>query len=83
MLAAAELPALSPEVEPFVRVRAPMVVLAHVRVIDGTGKPSVDDQNIVIENGRISRIEGARAVQQKAGMTVLDLHGYTVMPGTC
>ena len=81
LLAAAELPGLSPEVEPFVRVRAPVVVLAHVRVIDGTGRPSVDEQNVFIEGGRIARIEGAREVPPKAGTTVLDLHGHTVMPG--
>ena len=81
MLAAAELPVLSPEVEPFVLVRAPVVVLTHVRVIDGTGGPPVDDQNVFIEAGRVSRIEGAREVPQNAGTTMLDLHGHTVMPG--
>ena len=45
---------LSPEVEAFVRVQAPTVVLAHVRVVDGTGKPAVDDQNVVIEHGQIT-----------------------------
>lgn len=74
-------PKLSEEVRQFVRVQAPTVVLTHVRVIDGTGKPGVADQNVVIEEGRISRIEAATDVTQVAGMAVIDLHGYSVMPG--
>jgi imidazolonepropionase-like amidohydrolase len=70
-----------PEVQQFVRVQAPTVILTHVRVIDGTGKPAVADQNVVIEEGRISRIEIATDATQAAGMAVVDLHGYSVMPG--
>jgi imidazolonepropionase-like amidohydrolase len=79
--ASAEAPKLSPEVQAFVRVQAPIVVLAHVRVIDGTGKLPVLDRNVVIEQGRISRIEAARDLPETAGTMILDLHGYTVMPG--
>jgi imidazolonepropionase-like amidohydrolase len=81
ILALAQAPGLSPEVEAFVRVRAATVVLAHVRVIDGTGKAALDDQNVVIEGGRISRIEPGRDVPEAQGTKVLDLRGHTVMPG--
>ena len=74
-------PALSPEVQQYVRVQAPTVILTHVRVIDGTGKPAVSDQNVVIENGRIVRIEAASDVPGASGTSVLDLRGYTVIPG--
>jgi imidazolonepropionase-like amidohydrolase len=77
----AEAPKLSPAVEPFVRVHASVVVLAHVRVIDGTGKPVVEDQNVVIEHGKISKIENAHETPPKADTTVLDMMGYSVMPG--
>ena len=33
---------LSPLVQKYVRVSAPNVVLAHVRVIDGTGQPALE-----------------------------------------
>jgi len=72
---------LSPELEPFVRVHAPVVTLAHVRVIDGTGHPAVNDQNIVIEHGQITRIESLTDALPKPGVVVLDLRGYTVIPG--
>ena len=48
---------LSPLTQKYVRVNSPRVVLAHVRVIDGTGKPAVDDQNVVIEAARSSAIQ--------------------------
>jgi imidazolonepropionase-like amidohydrolase len=72
---------LSPEVQAFVRVQAPTVVLAHVRVIDGTGKPAVDDQNVVIQHGQITRIESGHATAPGPDTTVLEMQGYTVMPG--
>jgi len=77
----AEAPKLSPAVEAFVRVQAPIVVLTHVRVIDGTGKPSVEDQNVVIEHGKISKIENAHETPLNGDTTVIEMKGYSVMPG--
>ena len=54
--AAAQTPELSRTVKPFVRVDAAKVVLTHVRVVDGTGAPAVDDENVVIEAGKIVAI---------------------------
>ncbi|HUK46317.1 MAG TPA: amidohydrolase family protein [Terriglobales bacterium] len=72
---------LSPTVQKYVRVNAEKIVLEHVRVIDGTGKPAVQDQNIVIEGGKISAIMPGADVSAASGTAVLDLHGYSVMPG--
>ena len=55
----AKVTALSKEVQQFVRVSAAKVVLTHVRIIDGTGAAAVDDQNVVLENGKIRAIEKA------------------------
>src|SRR6202051_506053 len=79
--AAAEIPKLSPAVLAFVRVQAPTVTLTHVRIIDGTGKPAIDDRNLVIEHGRISRIEVGANAATAPGTTVVDLRGYSVFPG--
>jgi len=35
------------EVDPFVTVNAPLLALTHVRVIDGTGAPGIDDQTVI------------------------------------
>lgn len=37
----------------FIRVEAPVVALTHIRVIDGTGAAPLDDQTIVIADGKI------------------------------
>jgi imidazolonepropionase-like amidohydrolase len=77
----AQSPELSKTVQEFVRVRGPKIVLTHVRIIDGTGAPAVEDQNVVIEAGKIAVVEKGSDVAVTAGTTVLDLHGYTVIPG--
>jgi len=82
MLLSAQQPSsLSPLTQKYVRVNTPRVVLSHVRVIDGTGKPAVDDQNVIVEGGKIVAIQPGADAASRNGMTVLDLHGYTVMPG--
>jgi imidazolonepropionase-like amidohydrolase len=71
---------LSPEVKQFVKVDSPLVALTHVRVIDGTGAPARTDQTIVISNGKIASITDSRSATPKDAK-VLDLNGYTVIPG--
>ncbi|HEV2860589.1 MAG TPA: amidohydrolase family protein [Pyrinomonadaceae bacterium] len=65
----------------FVRVEAPTVALAHVRVVDGTGAAPREDQTIVIVGGRVQSIEASAAAKVPEGARVLDLTGYTVLPG--
>jgi imidazolonepropionase-like amidohydrolase len=72
---------LGPEVRKYVRVSAPRVVLEHVRIIDGTGAPPKPDQNIAIENGKIAAIGRGTDQPHSADVTVLDLRGYSVIPG--
>jgi len=72
---------LSPHVRGFVRVGAPTVALTHVRVIDGTGAAAVEDQTVVIANGKIAVVGAASAVKVPEGAEVLALAGYTVVPG--
>jgi imidazolonepropionase-like amidohydrolase len=74
-------PELSKAVQEFVRSSAGKVVLTHVRIIDGTGGPAVEDQNVVIENGKISTIDKGADVPTDKNTAVLDLHGRTVIPG--
>jgi imidazolonepropionase-like amidohydrolase len=75
------LPTLGPEVRKYVRVGTPRIVLTHVRVIDGTGAPPIDDQNILIVNGKIAGITAGADPPPSDGTTILDLRGYSVMPG--
>jgi len=77
----AQSPELSKTVQEFVRVRGPRIVLTHVRIVDGTGAAAIEDQNVVIEAGKIAGIQKGTDVTATAGTTVLDLRGYTVIPG--
>jgi imidazolonepropionase-like amidohydrolase len=70
---------VSPENKAFVSVDAPVVALTHVRVVDGTGGPAREDQTLVISGGKIQALGAAPPVP--AGAKVMDLSGYTVIPG--
>ena len=61
MVAADGLLAQTPAaIKPYVSEDAPVLVLDHVRVIDGTGAVPAEDQRIDIEGGRIVRVQSAK-----------------------
>ena len=65
----------------FVKIDAPVVVLVHARVIDGTGAPAREDQTLIIRDGSIAAAGDASAVTLPAGASTIDLTGRTVIPG--
>jgi imidazolonepropionase-like amidohydrolase len=71
----------TPGTKPFVAVDAPVVALAHVRLIDGTGAEPRTDQTIVLDHGRISAVGPSASTSVPAGAQTLDLTGATVIPG--
>jgi imidazolonepropionase-like amidohydrolase len=79
--AAQAVDSLAPEVRKYLRVGTARVVLEHVRVIDGTGGAAVPDQNVTIERGKITAISPGADLSPSDGTTILDLRGYSVMPG--
>ena len=72
---------ISPEVQKYVRVSAPVVALTHVRVVDGTGAAPKENQTIVISGGTIESVGDAGSATVPSGAQILDLNGYTVIPG--
>ena len=72
---------LSPQVKEFVKVDAPVVALTHVRVIDGTGAPAREDQTLIVSHGKIGSVGDAASASVPKDARVLDLHGYSVIPG--
>src|SRR5712664_2831991 len=72
---------LSSQVRGFVKVSAPVVTLTHVRVIDGTGAAAREDQTLVISKGKIESVSDAAPPNIPKDAEVLDLHGYSVIPG--
>ena len=75
----AQSPQLSPDVLRYVKVNAPVILLTHVRIIDGAGSAPLEDQSILIENGKITRI--SREIPAPPNVAVVDLHNHTVIPG--
>jgi imidazolonepropionase-like amidohydrolase len=73
--------ALGPQVQKYLSVSTPHVILEHVEVIDGTGGPPKADQNIHIDGGVITAIVAGADESQRTGTTILDLRGRAVMPG--
>src|SRR5579863_3707902 len=69
------------DVAEFVSIDAPVFVLNHVRVIDGTGTPAKEDQAVIVADGKIASIGAAGAAQIPTGAQILDRSGYTVIPG--
>jgi len=65
----------------FVKIDAPVVVLTHANVIDGTGAPARANQTLIIRDGSIAALGDAGTITLPAGAMVLDLTGRTVMPG--
>ncbi len=65
----------------FIRAEAPVIALTNVRIIDGTGSAPLEDQTIVISEGKIGVMGPTAATTFPADAKVLDLKGYTVMPG--
>ena len=73
--------AQAPDRQQFIRIEAPMIALAHMRVIDGTGAAPRDDQTIVISSGKIQSVELSATAKVPANAQTIDLQGYTVLPG--
>ena len=65
----------------FIKTDAPVIALAHVKIIDGTGAAPSEDQTILISGGKIAWMGSAAQASIPAGAQVMDLTGYTVMPG--
>ena len=72
---------LSPQLRPFVKVDAPVIALTHVRVIDGTGAAAREDQTMILSKGKIESVGSAASANIRKDVQVLDLHGYSVIPG--
>ncbi len=71
----------SSERQQLIRTDAAVIALTHVRVIDGTGAAPLEDQTIVISEGKVQSVAASEGAKLPTGAQVLDLKGYTVLPG--
>ena len=57
------------------------LVVQGGKLIDGTGRPPVDDAVITIRSGRFQAVGKRGEVTVPAGAEIIDVHGKTVLPG--
>ncbi len=65
----------------YIRTDAALVALTHVRVIDGTGAAPIEDQTVVISDGKIKSISPSANTSVPSNAKVIDLTGYSILPG--
>jgi imidazolonepropionase-like amidohydrolase len=61
--------------------RAEVTIFKGARIIDGTGKPALDNGALIVDGERITFVGPANKLKAPAGARVVDLRGRTVMPG--
>jgi imidazolonepropionase-like amidohydrolase len=64
-----------------IRENAPVIVITHVTLIDGTGAPALPDQSVVIRDGKIAAVGPTAQITTPAGGKVIDATGHTLIPG--
>ena len=73
-------PPLGPDVQPFIHMPAGEIAIQHLRIIDGTGAPPIEDATLLIDGAKIGAVLPAGSVVP-AGYRMLDGTGETAMPG--
>ena len=85
LLTAAAVPAaaqqFTPQVQEFINVNAPSVALTDAKVIDGTGRPALLHQTVVLQQGRIVQVGPTKKVKVPPGAQVINCSGKTLIPG--
>ena len=71
---------LGPDVQPFVHLPAGRTAIQHLRIIDGTGAPAIEDATLVIDGRKIEAVLPAGS-PVPAGYRTLDGTGETALPG--
>jgi enamidase len=72
---------VGPATRSYVRVDTNLVALTNVRVIDGTGAAPMENQTIIVRDGRIAALGPTTTTPIPAAAQIVDLAGKTVMPG--
>jgi imidazolonepropionase-like amidohydrolase len=65
----------------YLRYKDPVFAIIHVRIIDGTGAPPLEDGTIVIAGGKIESVGISSQLPIPQDAKRLDFSGYTVIPG--
>lgn len=58
-----------------------LLAIIHAVIIDGHGKPPIEDGTLVLRAGKIEAVGPATAIKAPANARVIDARGKAVMPG--
>lgn len=72
---------VAPASVPFVVEDAALIALVGARVIDGTGRDPLEDQTLLLRDGKIVAMGPDGSVEVPASARRLDMAGKTVLPG--
>ncbi len=62
-------------------VQAGAFAFTGARVIDGSGRPPIDDATVIVRDGRIEAVGPRASTTVPRGTRVLDVKGQTIAPG--
>lgn len=77
-LAVAQTPS---DTERYTLFHAPVTLLRHAQLFDGTGSPPREHMSVLIRDGRIAEVKPDAELKAPAGALVKDLAGAALMPG--
>jgi enamidase len=72
---------VAPNVRGYVSVDTTIVALTNARIIDGTGAPAIENQTLIIRDGKIAAIGPSNRTTIPSGAQTIDLAGKSVIPG--
>jgi len=73
-------PELGPDVRQFVQVPGGQIAITHLRIVDGTGAPPLEDRTLLLDGAKIAGVQPPSA-PVPAGYRVIDGSGETALPG--
>jgi len=73
-------PQFGPDVQPFVHLAAGRTAITHLRIIDGTGAPPIEDATLLIDGAKIGAVLPAGSAIPSS-YRVTDGSGETALPG--
>jgi len=71
--------AQSPAIDAFVAMRAPVIALAHVSIIDRLGHPPLENQTVIIRDGKLAHLGAENTTPIPDGAAIRDLTGKMIL----
>ena len=68
-------------VTPYIAIDTPVVAFTHSLLIDGRGTAALNDQTVVIRDGKIIMVGPTASTTPPSGAYVIDMTGKTLTPG--